>query len=411
MDLRSFHTPLEAREHFRQLAVAIAEVGLAPVFGQARTSVSDKLRMIGLTAPAAFAGSGDVEVLAQAEGDGAVLLHLRATPGADQESAYVADIRVVSASAAAQLEELVRQKVLTLSTHSWSESRLIERLAASLSESSSDGQTLNDAESRQRIRDLYDDRLRQALARLLGSARGARAREAMEWLRPLADDAETRQIVFGNAAIFSQRYALSCRSCEVAPHIAFLERHRAEAIVDELGRSCANCGEPALEIVEYYRIAEEYVRAIQRGLWLDSLVADAAASRTDAVWAGRKVAGSEFDVVAVYADEIFLFACKDGVLGAGDVYAACRAAEQLDVDHVILVTTAELPRRSQEIVAGLRDGVRTYQAISESGTEAIRAAVYRALDERAWKFLDRSLTDDPATFAGNDSARLTRLKT
>src|SRR5207237_10131014 len=84
MDLRSFHTPLEAPEHFRHLATAIAEAGLAPVFGQARQSVTEKLRMVGLTAPATFAGSGEVEVLAQAEGDGAVVLRL--VPNAQREA-------------------------------------------------------------------------------------------------------------------------------------------------------------------------------------------------------------------------------------------------------------------------------------------------------------------------------------
>src|SRR5919201_3406265 len=217
MDLRSFHTPLEAPEHFRHLASAIAEAGLAPVFGQARQSVTEKLRMVGLTAPAAFAGSGEVEVLAQAEGAGAVVLRL--LPKAQTEgdgASFVADIRVLSTTAAAPLEDLVREKVLTLSAHSWSEARLIERMRLCLTEEGAAAPLLNDPERRQRIRDLYDDRLRSALARLLGSSRGERAREPMEWLRPFADDAETRQVLFGNPAIFAQRYAITCRSCETA---------------------------------------------------------------------------------------------------------------------------------------------------------------------------------------------------
>jgi hypothetical protein len=401
LDLRSFHTALEAREHFRELSSAISEVGLAPVFGQARQSVSDKLRMVGLTAPAPFAGSGDVEVLAQAEGDGAIVLRLVASAQADsEESAYGADIRVVSASAAPQLEELLREKVQTLSLHSWAEARLIERLGASLSEWSADGASLNDEEARQRIRDLYDDRLREALARLLGTARDARAREAMEWLRPFADDADTRHVLFGNPAVFAPRFAIGCGSCETAPNIAFAERARAEAIIQELGGACANCGEQKLEVAEFYRIAEEFARAIQRGLWLRSLVGDAVKSRTDAFWLSRKIGRIEFDVVAVYADQVFLFACKDGPLAAADVYAASRAAEQLDVDSVVLVTTAEVTRKAQDVVSALSTGPRTYRIISERGAEAIRAAAQRALDDSAWKVLDHSLVDEPpmATF-------------
>jgi hypothetical protein len=397
LDLRSFHTSLEAREHFRELSTAISEVGLAPVFGQARNSVSEKLRMVGLTAPAPFAGSGDVEVLAQAEGDGAIVMRLVASAGSDSpESAYGADIRVVSASAATQLEELLREKVQTLDRHSWAEARLIERLGASLSESTADGATLADEEARQRIRELYDDRLREALSRLLGTARGARAREAMEWLRPFADDAETRHVLFGNPAIFAQRYAVSCRTCETAPYIAFAERGRAEAIIEELGRTCANCGEQTLEVAEFYRIAEEFASAIQRGLWLRSLVGDAVAGRTDAFWVSRKIGRIEYDVVAVHADDVFLFACKDGPLSAADIYTASRAAEQLDVKSVILVTTAEVPRKAQDAVSALSTGLRTYHVISERTAEAIKAAVQRALDDSAWKVLDRSIAEEPA---------------
>ena len=414
MDLRSFHTPLEAPEHFRHLASAIAEAGLAPVFGQARQSVTEKLRMVGLTAPAAFSGSGEVEVLAQAEGDGAVVLRL--VPNAQSEvdgNAFVADIRVLSATAAAQLEELVRQKVLTLSAHSWSEARLIDRIRMNVTEDGTDAMLLNDPERRQRIRELYDDRLRNALARLLGAARGERAREPMEWLRPFADDGETRQVLFGNPAIFAQRYAITCRSCDTAPHLAFSDRSRGESIIEEVGRTCVNCGETALEIAELYRISDEYVRSIQHGLWLKSLVADAVAGRTDASWTSRKVGRSDLDVVAIYADEIFLFTCKDGPVGPADVYATVRAAEQLDVDEAILVTTADVPRRTQEIVASLGAGPRIYRIISEQSSNAIRDAVQRVLDDAAWKYLDRSLADEgtvvTTTSRGGAAHRLARL--
>jgi len=414
MDLRSFHTPLEAPEHFRHLATAIAEAGLAPVFGQARQSVTEKLRMVGLTAPAAFAGSGEVEVLAQAEGDGAVMLRLVPNAQSDSDgSAFVADIRVLSTTAAAQLEDLVRQKVLTLSAHSWSEARLIDRMRVNLNEDGADASLLNDPERRQRIRELYDDRLRSALARLLGAARGERAREPMEWLRPFADDAETRQALFGNPAIFAQRYAIACRSCETQPHLAFPDRGRAESIVDEVGRTCVNCGENALEIAELYRVSDEYVKAIQQGTWLRSLVADAVAGRTDATWTSRKLGRSELDVVAIYADEVFFFACKDGSIGPADVYAAVRAAEQLDVDEAILVTTTDVPRRTQEIVASLGAGPRIYRIISEQSSQAIRDAVQRVLDESAWKYLDRSLADEgtivTTTTRGGAAHRLARL--
>jgi hypothetical protein len=414
MDLRSFHTPLEAPEHFRHLASAIAEAGLAPVFGQARQSVTEKLRMVGLNAPAAFVGTGEVEVLAQAEGDGAVVLRL--VPNAQSEtdgSAFVADIRVLSATAASQLEEVVRQKVLTMAPHSWSEARLIDRIRVNLTDETADAALLSDPERRQRVRELYDDRLRAALARLLGAARGERAREPMEWLRPFADDGETRQVLFGNPAIFAQRYAITCRACETAPHLAFSDRSRGESIIDEVGRSCVNCGESALEIAELYRVSDEYVRAIQQGLWLKSLVADAVAGRTDASWIARKVGRSELDVVAVYADEVFLFACKDGPIGAGDVYGAVRAAEQLDVDQAILVTTADVPRRAQEIVASLGAGPRVYRIISEQSSNALRDAVQRVLDEAAWKYLDRSLADEgtivSAPTRGGAAHRLSRL--
>jgi hypothetical protein len=414
MDLRSFHTPLEAPEHFRHLASAIAEAGLAPVFGQARQSVTEKLRMVGLTAPAAFAGSGEVEVLAQAEGDGAVVLRLVPNAQGDAEgSPFVADIRVLSATAAAQLEDLVRQKVLTLSAHSWSEARLIDRIGVNITDEATGAALLNDPERRQRVRELYDDRLRLALSRLLGAARGERAREPMEWLRPFADDGETRQVLFGNPAIFAQRYAITCRSCETAPHLAFADRGRGEAIIDEVGRTCVNCGEAALEIAELYRISDEYVRAIQEGTWLKSLVADAVAGRTDATWTSRKVGRSELDVVAVYADEIFLFTCKDGPIGATDVYATVRAAEQIDADEAILVTTADVPRRAQEIVASLGAGPRVYRIISEQSSNAIRDAVQRVLDESAWKYLDRSLADEgtivTTTVRGGAAHRLARL--
>lgn len=414
MDLRSFHTPLEAPEHFRHLAAAIAEAGLAPVFGQARQSVTDKLRMVGLTAPATFAGSGDVEVLAQAEGDGAVMLRLVPNAQSDVDgNAFVADIRVLSGTAAAQLEDLVRQKVLTLSAHSWSEARLIDRMRHNLTEDGVDANLLNDPERRQRMRELYDDRLRLALSRLLGAARGERAREPMEWLRPFADDAETRQVLFGNPAIFAQRYAITCRSCETSPHLAFPDRGRAESIIDEVGRTCVNCGETTLEIAELYRISDEYVRAIQHGTWLRSLVADATASRTDATWTSRKVGRSELDVVAVYADEVFLFTCKDGSITPADVYATVRAAEQMDVDEAILVTTTDVPRRTQEIVASLGASPRIYRIISEQSSNSMREAVQRVLDDAAWKYLDRSLADEgtivTTTSRGGAAHRLARL--
>jgi hypothetical protein len=235
----------------------------------------------------------------------------------------------------------------------------------------------------------------------------------MEWLRPFADDAETRQALFGNPAIFAQRYAVACRSCETQPSLAFAERTRAESVIEDAGGACVNCGESALQVAELYRISEEYVQIIRQGIWLRSLVADAVATRTDASWISRKVGRAELDVVAVYADEVFLFACKDGAIGPSDVYATVRAAEQMDADEVVLVTTSDVPRRTEEVIASLGAAPRSYRIISERSSSAIREAVQRVMDDAAWRYLDRSLADEGTIVTtaarGGAAHRLTRL--
>jgi len=154
------HARLTRRLSLKEIADALASIGLKPLLRSARDWVSECLRRVEISLPLALFDAGQMEIFVPASGGFALLLKMEY----DRETigVHVLDALFVGEAATAEVQNRVSQSLnLNLKDHSWFEATTIKLLRQRFGELSPNGKRLADPAYRQSVRRFYDDGIRR----------------------------------------------------------------------------------------------------------------------------------------------------------------------------------------------------------------------------------------------------------
>lgn len=234
------------------------------------------------------------------------------------------------------------------------ETREVERVRESLQTLSPNGRLLSDPAMSAVIRELHDLKARQLLGRVVEGL--STARFTVDILSYVVDKADAERPtkkwladVLAKEALFSKEYVIACPACgEMA--LTFPNRQRAQrALRSSSSRACSRCGE-GLGVTEAYAVTPAGAKALQQGLWLESVVYDALRTESLFACAGRMLEAFELDVACVLYGNVVLVECKDAPFGQNDYMNLVVKAQELRANVVGIVTTKPLHENVKRLV-------------------------------------------------------------
>ena len=390
--MRARHASVPGRLRLREVAPSLASLGLLPVLQEARKTVNERLRLLGVMPPSFDAPPADVFM--DLAGDRAILLRLRTSATREQRNTTVDAIVLSSSDAGPLVADLARVIPADWSDNSFVEARLIDRLKERFGDLSPNGKLLADPIVRT-ARRLYADQLRDALRPIISAIGDAPAqREALEQLEPFKKDPSALVAILRDPDISVPHYTIFCANCDT-PHLTFTDRAGADRAVSDSGRRCGLCREQELGLLDTFAVREEYARSLAQGLWLESLATDVAAYRTIEVWTGQMVGPHEVDVLTVLGDRVVLIESKDTSFGQNDLSVTAFKAQDVGAQVVVILTTRDVHENVIETINKLsRQGVerREYRMISSPSADVIRTQLLDVLDELDARKLQTWLT-------------------
>lgn len=254
---------------------------------------------------------------------------------------------------------------------------VIEALKARFGDLSPNGKLLQDPTIRTACRLMADDELRHYVTPLVSAfGQSPSSRDAIAALNVLGENPAALADILSNDKIVSAHFSAFCEECRTS-QLALSQRDIAENAVRDAGHRCGSCGKEKLVVQDTYAVTDGISRAVQQGLWLESLADDALRCHSNAVWAGQMARRDELDVIGVVAEQTVLIECKDTNLGSNDVYVTAAKANNIDANLVIMVTTNDVHQNVIESINDISassDG-RRFKLISESASGDIRGAI------------------------------------
>lgn len=342
-----FHAALESTEgvtqrlsEFRDLVSKLVQMsGYMPLSTQGHSA---HVRPIAGDVAIPLLDSADQprEVLLAEDNTCAILLRLFCCI---PEQQHYLDVLGVSASQLPDIPRIFAEALdLNLSEGSLICQRKIELLHKKLGELSPNGRMLADPNLRAAARRLYDEPLRKQLSAIIREfGREGASPQGLAQLDVFADRLGTVDPILEDRTLLEERAVVHCRSCRTS-HLAVQDRGLAKQVVANADRMCLCCGKHNLDVEERYWVVSELARAIEQGLWLESLASDTMSARSDILWTGQMIGTDEIDVLSVYADRTILIECKDSGLGQNDLYVAATKAQKVGAENVIIISTRDL---------------------------------------------------------------------
>jgi|GEM_PF-4900212 len=402
MQMKTFHARVDATgspPKLDELVAALTENGLVPALRSTFQDLDSRLSSAGLPTFPRIIDRDRLEILIHDDGlyglllrlyDEASELFLNRMAYEEGKQHAVLDVALFTRDQAstesveAMLERVVNDLFSSpLSEHSLVEVRLIERLQERFGDLSPNGRILQDERVREACRRLYDDGLRTSLAPVVNTfGLSPTPRAGLLQLDLFASQPQVLDNLLKDQSVVKLHYSVFCSKCNLS-QLAFEERDKAQEVITMVDERCGACGERKLTILDTYAPNEAYVRALQQGLWLESLVADILEERTNAVWVGQMAKRDEFDVIGVYADEVVVVECKDTSLGSNDTYITAAKAENVGAGLTIIVTTREVHQNVQDAISEMSRGGRDrrVEIIAESNANDIRSRLNEVLDK------------------------------
>ncbi len=137
---------------------------------------------------------------------------------------------------------------------------------------------------------------------------------------------------------FQNYFSYTCRDC-LHTSLLFEDKIKAEEIRPHISSSCPSCGKDRLELTESIKPTKAAIKLNNSGVWLENLVYNILSQIAFETYACRFMENIEFDVIAVYLDDIFLIECKDTSFGQKDLLALSVNAQELRADRIVVITT------------------------------------------------------------------------
>jgi len=384
MNIATFHARLKDKLKFSDLVSKLAEVsGYEPLFGAACQRLVERLEPFGINEPPLGLSGLQVEVLIAPDTGSCIVV--KTSPGLLTGLPEVyADLMSLSTAEVADIPRIVSEAFgLTAEPGSVRSAQEERRLSQVLGELSPNGKMLADPTVRAAARRLYDDELRSDLSAITSAVGDSPVpADILGQMETFRRRRQRLKDIVSDQSLAQKHFLVFCKSCGL-PHLAFDTPERAAAVIADVNGKCGTCQKKELFVEESYAIAQAIVRAIQQGLWLESLVSDVMCERARVVWSGQMVGTNEIDVLSVCAEKVVLIECKDAPLGQNDVYVTAMKAEDVGADAVIMVTTNEVHPNVRDAVKRLGAGARsarTFTLISQDCCEAIRRDLSIELD-------------------------------
>lgn len=237
------------------------------------------------------------------------------------------------------------------------ETSQVERITNSLRNLSPNGKLLADPAMGPVLSQMYDIHGRRLLKRIV-SAFGTEPATRDQLLRAVTVPGGGRPPKKALAALldadglFRESYLIGCPDCGERA-LAFARRDQAERTLKQAAdRTCSFCRAGRLAVVDAYAASEHAAKALQQGLWLESLVHETLQRESLVALAGRMLEAFELDVACVAYGNVVLVECKDAPFGQTDYVNLVVKAQELRADLVGIVTTNPLHENVKRLVAG-----------------------------------------------------------
>jgi len=236
------------------------------------------------------------------------------------------------------------------------ESRQAERIRSSLQALSPNGKLLADPTMGPVVRQLYDVQARRLLRRIVDTF-GTEPATGEALLRAFAMRGAGRPPkkalteLLEPDGMFRQSYLIGCGDCGERA-LTFATRRQAErALKQAADRRCSFCRRGTLAVLDAYAASEAAAKALQQGLWLESLVHETLQPESLVALAGRMLGAFELDVACVIYGHVLLVECKDAPFGQNDYVNLVVKAQELGADVLGVVTTNPLHENVKRLVA------------------------------------------------------------
>lgn len=387
MSFRTYHCTPQGAVTFEELLALISKsVGsnFSPILREAAREIKEELASVGLVISVPVHDE-DIEILLNRE-----TKHLLALRFSSFEESGL-DMLEFSGGTKRQdiIEPLQKAIGVNIDKGSLLEAALFKTVQERLGKLSRNGKVLADRASREAIRRLYDDTLRQKMKTILSALHDHMLPlEAFKYL--LKGNSTAMKKLFDDSRLFERSYGIRCKTCG-SMQLVFPTRDKADDAMAHSKNYCAACkSEGTLAITEAYETIETARLAIQQGLWLESLASDVVSQVTEHIWTGQMVNSSELDVLSIYCDKIVLIECKDSSFGQNDLHAAAAKAEDVRADIVMIVVTRDLhPNVQASVDRYNQKGERTFRTIVNNSTKKIQSALKTSLEETRSNFINR----------------------
>jgi hypothetical protein len=391
--IKAFHSgSVESVPNQAEISPSLEELGLKPIIGPTRSGLEERLRVLGIGAPAF---DEDIEVYASANGGPrTVLTRLRRNlplgrltgavevPAAFDVPAAVEVLLVTNEESSDDFSaSFTAAFPLTLQNQSSREAELLATLQPRLGELSPNGKLLCQQSIRDASIHLRKDQLRKPLKEIAVTFGGRPV--PISSLAQLAyfenDSGILNSLLAGGP--FKMHFQIACKGCGERD-LTFSKKEQADETI-AAAEGCPRCGKDALIVINTYSISESYLKALVQGLWLECLAGDTLKHYTNLVWVGQMVGPSEVDALAIFADRLVLVECKDTSFGLNDLDIAAAKAQRVGANVVIILTTSDIHPN----VVGATTSARQTVLISDAESGNIENKMKKFLDELMQDFV------------------------